>query len=66
MNFYLWKTCKQIEKQKKKLQRAQQSTFKYKSNDRTVTRTHGLVGYDTTLTRSGPRVRIPLGVMVLQ
>ena len=27
--------------------------------------TNGLVGYDTTLTRLGPRVRLPLGVMVL-
>ena len=27
--------------------------------------TDGLVGYDTALTRLGPRVRLPLGVVVL-
>lgn len=32
---------------------------------RSNNRSDGLVGYDTTLTRLGPRVRLPLGVDVL-
>ncbi|TNV77892.1 hypothetical protein FGO68_gene12757 [Halteria grandinella] len=37
--------------------------FKSKYRQKSGTGSHGLVGYDTALTRLGPRVQFPLAVM---